>query len=343
MMKFDAVIVGGGPGGLRCAELLSERGVKVLVLERQKRIGKKVCAGGITWGGLIRSLPEELIQKTFSAQRIRTRYQDFQIHTDKPMIGTVNRRELGSHMAELAIRHGAELKTGSRVVAIDTDRVQYTDGTGSYEVGYDFLVGADGSNSRVRKFLGLASPPAFCGIGLHYLVPEGGQEMVWNFDTDLFGSGYSWIFPHRSCASVGGYLPDNSMTPLQLKQNLDKWLGDQEISTEGCRLEADKINIDYRGWQFGNCYLVGDAAGLASPLTGEGINPAWVSAEAVASTIIDPDYQPENLNRVIKRHQSHQTMSRIAGRSSLLSLLLCEFSALLLRFRMIGFDKFEMA
>ncbi|NNF48071.1 MAG: NAD(P)/FAD-dependent oxidoreductase [Desulfofustis sp.] len=343
MTKYDVVIVGGGPGGLRCAALLSERGVKVLLLERQKRIGKKVCAGGITWGGLIKSLPEKLIQKTFTSQRIRTRYQDFKINGEQPIIGTVNRHELGSHMAELAIRHGADLITGSRVVTIDPDRVFFTDGKSTLEVRYDHLVGADGTNSKVRKFLGLDTPPSQHGIGLQYLVPEGGPEMVWNFNSDLFGNGYSWIFPHRSFASVGCYLPDNSMAPLQLKKNLDRWLGDQQIRTVGCRFEADKINIDYRGWRFGNCYLVGDAAGLASPLTGEGINPAWVSAEAVASTIIDPGHLAENLNRIAKRHHTHRTMSRIAGRSWLLSTLMPEFSALLLRFKMIGFEKFEMA
>ena len=342
-MKYDVVIVGGGPGGLRCAALLSEQGVKVLLLERQKRIGKKVCAGGITWGGLIKSLPENLIQKTFTSQSIRTRHQYFQIEATQPMIATVNRAELGSYMSEQAIGYGAELRTGSRVVAIEADRVLFTDGNKNQEVRYDFLVGADGSNSKVRKFLGLDSPLQVNGIGLQYLVAEGGPEMSWNFDYYLFNSGYSWIFPHRSCASVGCYLANNSMTPLQLKNNLDSWLGDQGIRTVGCRFEADKINVDYRGWRFGNRFLVGDAAGLASPLTGEGINPAWVSAEAAASTITDPDYFPEDLHRVIKRHHTHRTMSRTAGRSWLLSQLLSEFSALLLRAKIIGFEKFEMA
>ena len=342
-MKYEVVIVGGGPGGLRCADLLSARGVKVLLLERQKRIGKKVCAGGITCGGLISTLPKKLIQKTFSSQRIRTRYQDFQLHAATPMICTVDRRDLGGYIAEQALTHGAELKTGCRVIDINADQVSFSDGNRDYQVNYDFLVGADGSNSKVRKFLGLDTPPTKHGIGLHYLVADGGQEMVWNFDSALFGNGYSWIFPHRSCASVGCYLPDNRMAPLQLKKNLDRWLGDKRIETDGCRFEADKINIDYRGWRFGNRYLVGDAAGLASPLTGEGINPAWVSAEAVAATIVNPDHQPEPLYRVIKRHYTHRSMSRIAGRSRTLSLVLSEFSALLLRFKMIGFEKFEMA
>ena len=202
-MKYDAVIVGGGPGGLRCAALMSARGVKVLVLERQKRFGKKVCAGGITWGGLITSLPEKLIQKTFSSQRIRTRYQDVKIDAGKPMIGTVDRRDLGVHMAEIARTRGAELRTGCRVVDINADRVSFTDGHSDHQVSYDYLVGADGSNSKVREFLGLDNPPTKHGIGLHYVVPEGGggdgvefrfrivrQRLQLDFSTSLLRFGW---------------------------------------------------------------------------------------------------------------------------------------------------------
>ena len=342
-MKYDAVIVGGGPGGLRCGALLAELGVKVLVLERRREIGRKVCAGGVTWGGLINSLPEHLIENAFSSQTIRTRYQNIVIGEQKPMIATVNRRQLGIHMADLATRSGAELITGARVETIGEDRVYFSDGDRSYQACYDFLVGADGSSSKVRKFLGIDDDTSRCGIGLHYLVADGGKEMVWNFNGELFGSGYSWIFPHRSCASVGTYLADNSISPLQLKNNLEGWLDDRGINTGGAIFEAEKINIDYRGWSFGSRFLVGDAAGLASPLTGEGINPAYVSAEAVAHSIVDPSYGAENLIRIIKTHHRHRIMSSTASRSKFLSRVLSELCVLLLRSKMIGFNKFEMA
>lgn len=342
-MKYDAVIVGGGPGGLKCAALLADQGVKVLVLERKSRIGPKVCAGGITTGGLIKALPKSLIQRTFSSQTIRTRYQHLVIDESGPIIGTVNRRELGTYMAAEAAGSGAEIITGARAANVSDDRVIYILGDRSYEARYDFLVGADGSNSKVRKFLGIDSSPPICGIGLHYLVGDGGDKMVWNFNANSFGSGYSWIFPHRDTASVGAYLAGGSISPLQLKKNLDRWLVEWGINSGDGRFEADKINIDYRGWAFGSRFLVGDAAGLASPLTGEGINPALVSAEAVAASIIDPSASSDNLQRIIRRHRSHRTIGRIADRSRLLALVLSELSGLLLRFRVIGFDKFEMA
>ena len=342
-MHYDVVIIGAGPAGLRCASLLAENGAKTLVLERNSEVGKKVCAGGITWGGLMNSLPEKLIQNVYSSQTIQTRYQRTSIGGSAPMIATVNRLDLGAHMAEQATGRGAELITGARAAHISDESITFASGSNSYQARYDFMVGADGSNSRVRKFLGIDPAPPHCGVGLHYLVADAGREMVWNFDADSFGSGYSWVFPHRDRASVGAYLADGSLSPLQLKQNLDRWVSDRGIDKTGARFEADKINVDYRGWCFGTRFLIGDAAGLASPLTGEGINPALVSAEAAACKIIDGSHEEVNLERIIDRHRSHRTMSRLASRSRLFSLVLSELSSFLLRHKIIGFEKFEMA
>ena len=63
----------------------------------------------------------------------------------------------------------------------------------------------------------------------------------------------------------------------------------------------------------------------------------------VAAAIITPSAVPDNLQRIIRRHRSHRMMSGTAGRSRLLALVLSELSGLLLRFGIIGFDKFEMA
>ena len=68
MQSFSVIIVGAGPGGLACASLLAEHGVDVLVLERKPKVGPKVCGGGITWEGLIKRIPEHLIEGAFPVQ-----------------------------------------------------------------------------------------------------------------------------------------------------------------------------------------------------------------------------------------------------------------------------------
>jgi geranylgeranyl reductase len=342
-MKFDVVIVGGGPGGLHCARILADRGVKTALLERNRQIGVKVCAGGITRSGLMRSLPGELIQRHFSEQTVRTRFQSTVLRSSTPMVGTVDRVEMGVFMARAALERGAEIFTGARVTEIERDKIWFQHQGRSRFIKYGWLVGADGSRSKVRSFLGLDPEDAVYGMGMHYRVKSAGDEMVWNFDPETFGSGYSWIFPHRNAASVGAYLADNSISPLQLRKNLDSWLAHEKIDLSGARFEADRIHLSYGGWSFDRCFLVGDAAGLASPLTGEGINPAVLSGEAVAETILDRAFVPDKLEACIARHRKHWLMVKTAGRSRFVSLVLTELCNALLRCRLISFSKFEMA
>ena len=94
-MGYDVIIVGAGPGGLACAAITAEKGLKTLVLERKAIVGKKVCAGGVTWNGLVQRVPVELMEREWATQHVFTRLQKFSVSAPKPIIATVNRQKLG--------------------------------------------------------------------------------------------------------------------------------------------------------------------------------------------------------------------------------------------------------
>ena len=103
--------------------------------------------------------------------------------------------------------------------------------------------------------------------------------------------------------------------------------------------QAELINFDHRGCHFDRIWLVGDAAGLASGLTGEGIHPAFVSGEAVAKKIIDPSHPATEIARLVAKQRRHQRLVSLAAGKGALCTLLMEGLVLLLRLRLINFQK----
>lgn len=342
-MHYQAVIVGAGPGGLTCAKVLAEHGVTCLVIEQKSKIGPKVCAGGITWSGLIQTVPEHLIERSFTSQHIKTRLQKFHIRSRTPIIATVNRETLGRYMAGQALAAGAEILTSTRVSAIDNNSVHIKDKRDDNQksISCDYLVGADGSSSIVRRHLGLQS--VNMGVGIHYQIPGKVEKMEWHLDSRYFKNGYGWIFPHKESLSIGAYIDKNSMSPQLLKKNTIQWAQSKGFDLTSARPRAEFINFDYKGHQFDNVFLLGDAAGLASPLTGEGIYPAIISAESIAKTILDPDHDQTDINRLIDKQRFFLKMVKMTGRSNCLNTIVIELAALSLRLGLTRFQDIEMS
>ena len=189
-------------------------------------------------------------------------------------------------MLKKAVNNGASVRTGTTVVKVSKSHVF----TNNDKFGYKYLIGADGSSSLVRRHLKIATKNL--GTGINFQVPKKFDHMEWHLNPNKFNSGYAWIFPHKDSTSVGIYAKNNDLRPAIMKDRFQQWADNNNVQLNSCRPNAFLINSDYKGWNFGNIFLVGDAAGLASRSTGEVISPAIVSGETVAKTISDKDSKP---------------------------------------------------
>ncbi len=300
MKRYDVVIVGAGPAGLAAARELARAGAKVAVLERRRRPGPKVCAGGVTWSGMLRDLPAELVERSFRAQRIFTPLQQAMIEEPHPVVSTVSRERLGEWMTARAEEAGATVVTGARVTAVEEDAVR----CGGIGFRFGHLIGADGQASLIRRRLGLGIREY--GIGIDLRVPGEFSHMEWHLDPRLFGNGYAWIFPHRGHASIGAYCHGRTMSASRLMAALIRWAEKRGIRLEPGRARAARIGLDFRGFRFGRIFLAGDAAGLASALTGEGILPAVASGRAAALEIISPGSGEEEMKKLVRKWRLHR-------------------------------------
>lgn len=310
--KYDVIIVGGGPGGLRCAEILGTAGKKVLLLEKNNVIGPKVCAGGLTRKAIAylhdMGLPDDLIENTFDSIVFRKRKFKTYIDFGQTFLYTIKREKLGRwQFGKLKNMHNVTVQTGALVTHITKECIVFSGGQKAY---YDYLVGADGSCSLVRKFLNIDIERY--GVAFQHIVHSAEYDNIEIvLDSRLFHAWYAWIFPYNGSVSIGtGYFPKIT-SGAKTRKKFDQWLKSENIDVKDAKIEAHPINCDYRGFQFGNVFLVGDAAGLTSGFTGEGIYQALVCGEEVAKLILDQNYHSNEIDEILREKKVHEFLVRL--------------------------------
>ena len=310
MEKFDVIIVGAGPSGLKAAEVLGNAGKKVLLLEKNSKIGPKVCAGGLTRKSKeYLNIPDSLIEKSFSSIIFQTSHFRTKIDLKENYIFLISREKLGQWQLTKINSQNVIVRENCHVTKIENNFLIIND---QEKVGYRYLIGADGSASIVRRYLGL--PTKFYGVAIQYLIPQNNHaEIEIHFDSKKFSSWYAWIFPRSNYASIGYGHPAKNLIPwgintLKLKRNFEIWAEKNKLSLENVALESFPINCDYRGYKFGNIFLTGDAAGLASGFTGEGIYQALVSGEEVANTILNKNFKAKLIKKCRRERNIHHLM-----------------------------------
>jgi flavin-dependent dehydrogenase len=195
-------------------------------------------------------------------------------------------------------------------------------------IRYRTLVGADGSESRVRRALEVPSPRAY--FACEYNVPHTRLEpLLVECDPVELAAGYFWVFPHAGYTSIGCGAPKRQVAPRDLRRILDRHMRALGFAPEAAPFEGATIEVHYPGTAFANdVYLVGDAAGLPSPLTAEGIYPALVSGEEVARRILEPGYGMPALRRWLKVKRQHDRLSGMLTSLTLRKALLPVFARL---------------
>jgi geranylgeranyl reductase family protein len=293
--RFDAIVVGAGPAGSTTAYRLAQGGASVLLLDRARFPRDKPCGGGLT-GRALRLLPfpvDPVVEDATDTFELRLRYRrGFERRSDGPLAVMTQRSRLDAYLAEQAAAAGVEFRDGVRVdaVAVTPAGVSVRAAGRAFHAGV--LIGADGANGLTGRTLGLAREVEH-GVALEGNVPHGvasrerfAGRMVLEFG--VVPGGYAWVFPKGDHVNVGvgGW---GSAGP-QLRSYLRRFCAeyglpwDRVESLRGHRLPMRRSPTRLA---HDRALVVGDAAGLVDPVSGDGMYEAFLSGKLASEAALD--------------------------------------------------------
>jgi geranylgeranyl reductase family protein len=291
MEKFDAIVVGAGPAGSVTAYRLASAGASVLLLDRARFPRDKPCGGGLTIRA-VRQLPfsvepvvEDIVDRVQLGIGYKRRYEQ---PSPKPLILMTQRARLDAFLAEQAVAAGAEFRDGTQVRRVATN------GRGALVDGIcgDVVIGADGANGVTARSLELCAQPAH-GVALEGNLSQEDVDIERYrgrivIEIGTVRGGYGWVFCKADHVNVGvgGWEYEGP----RLRQHLRRLCGAYGLpegnlsSLRGFRLPIARPRSRLAR---GNALVVGDAAGLVDPFSGDGIHEAFLSAGLAAEAVLE--------------------------------------------------------
>lgn len=315
MSQFEVLIVGAGPAGSFAAELLARAGRQVVLFDGRPPGEPKACGGGVTskalkaWPHLLEAVGRtvhELEMYSPSGKRLH-------LQLDEPF-AIYSRVAFDSYLRDRAQAAGAKVvasKISTRRLKRENNVWLISDPNGDEWLG-QFLLAADGANSGIAKKLAGPLPPSDMEVAFGYRAPLPNAAEAPTVVAFLpRWVGYAWAFPRPDHISFGiattqdafehkpldellwdfmiGYYRQREdgkaklWTSGKANEELDQRIRSElELSAEryAARIPGlgdktwDSRKAAGEGWA-----LLGDAAGFADPVTGEGIYYALRSAE----------------------------------------------------------------
>ena len=281
MKQYDVIVVGGGPAGSTTAMRLADQGASVLLADKAKFPRDKPCGGGMTLRA-VRQCPVDptpVVEEWIDEIELRFRYKSSVVHhTNEPVVWMTQRRRLDAFLLDAARERGVDVREGARV-AVESDNSVVISGE---RFTADALIGADGANGVTAKAVGL-------GNGIVYGVAYEGNVKYPRLPHERYANrlvleladipgGYAWVFPKGDHANVGvgGWQSEGPKLREHLKRACEAHGLEPEDLEE---LRGHRLPLRRPGTRIATdrALVVGDAAGLIDPVSGDGMYECFVS------------------------------------------------------------------
>jgi geranylgeranyl reductase family protein len=288
---FDVAVVGAGPAGSTTAYRLARAHARVLLIDKARFPRDKPCGGGLTMRA-VRQLPfsvEPVVEDRITRVRCRLRYGRVMERSSESVLCLMTqRRRLDEFLVQQAVDAGATFRDGVRV-EVESDREIRVDGV---PVQVDALVGADGANGTTAKVLGLGGA-IVNGVALegnlpYDRLPQDEWRGLLVLELAALPGGYGWIFPKGDHVNVGvgGWGSEGPRLRDHLRVLCERYGIELEELTN---VRGHRLPMRRPGTVLGRAraLVVGDAAGVIDPVSGDGMYEGFVTARLASEHILD--------------------------------------------------------
>ena len=331
---YDVVIVGAGPGGSATAHYLAKQGKRVLLLDKSDFPRDKTCGDGLTPRaldvlqdmGILNDVNKVGYQITGidlhgrKGNMMTAVVPKHPIYPDHMVIAP--RLRLDDIIRQRAVKSGAEFHSPVRVrdIVDQGDKVLVKGMLNNKQVSYtaQLVVLAVGASTKLIRDLGILTydPKPILAARGYYEGVSGLDDHVQAHFEEVPLPGYGWVFPiSKTAANIGiGFwesLIPWKKPPSSARVAMEHWLahskkmrammnGAQLVGAiKGYPLRTDFATAPtYKG----RIMLVGETAGLVSPLTGEGIDFALESGKIAAGFLEETFERGEFSGEAFKRY-----------------------------------------
>lgn len=252
MNSKKIAIIGAGISGLYLAWKLSKKGYSLTVFEKRPEIGKRTCSG-LYSERILKFIPpaKKLIQNKIDFCLIHFPKRTIKVNFKKKFF-VIERYKLDKLLAEISQKAGGKIILNSSLSISDINRL---------ERKFERIIGCDGWNSQVRKYLKLPEPH-------FYLALQGfiEKEDLSNF-VEVWPQkqgGFLWKIP-RGKEIEYGIIGDIGVTRMDFK----KFLEEKKLSLERISSEILPQGLSITSHQ--KIALCGNAIGLTKPWSGGGV------------------------------------------------------------------------
>jgi len=329
MKTYDLIISGAGFAGLSAAQAAASRGVHTLVLESKPHPGHNMHTTGllVKEAADLLDVPRSLVKKIHSVRMYSPSLQFMDLSSPGYYFLATDVEKLMEWMTHNTISAGANIRFSEPLINIDIKQSQVDLRRG--KLGYKYLIGSDGARSKVARCAQLGqNKKHLIGYEAVYTGITGISEdhMHVFIDNDIAKGYIAWVLPGVGVTQIGIATRDGIATrqhhSLALSRFKNKISGLFDFSRAHCVSNRGGLipcGGVVKSFARENIMLIGDAAGMVSPLTAGGIHPALqigrMAGISVADYLLDNGELPQT---EIKRHLPNyffkQQMRTVADR-----------------------------